>query len=139
MVADEIESKLSAKTRLYKGIQRRIDRPDLGKRSDRDRIEIFVEEDDENEYLQKTDTSRRKSEPIIDKKETLTMSVKIDNSERKKDFSGLRMSERFPTRKGISASLRERLGDMGNKPAKSPTRKENYDRRAYENEKDIKH
>ena len=47
------------------------------------------------------------------------------------------MSERFPTRKGISASLRERLGDMGNKPAKSPTRKENYDRRANENEKDI--
>lgn len=83
MVADEIESKLSAKTRLYKGIQRRIDRPDLRKGIDRDRIEIFVEEEDENECSHKNDASRRKSEPTIDKKETLTMSVKINSSERR--------------------------------------------------------
>ena len=30
------------------------------------------------------------------------------------DFSGTSMSERFPARKGISASLRDRLGDLGN-------------------------
>lgn len=135
MVADEIESKLSAKTRLYKGIQRRIDRPDLRKGIDRDRIEIFVEEEDENECSHKNDASRRKSEPTIDKKETLTMSVKINSSERRNDFSGVRMSERFPVRKGISASLRERLGDLGNKPAMSPPRKENDNRRTSENER----
>jgi hypothetical protein len=51
------------------------------------------------------------------------------------DFSGVRMSERFPVRKGISASLRERLGDLGNKPAMSPPRKENDNRRTSENER----
>ena len=66
MVADEIESKLSAKTRLYKGIQRRIERPDLS-RSGGDRVEIFEELDDVN-YTQ--ELARRKREPIMpDKRE----------------------------------------------------------------------
>ena len=81
MVADEIESKMSAKTRLYKGIQRRIDRPDVRKDFGSDQIEIYEEEEEENEMLHRPDQSRRKSEPIMgDKTETLTMSVKIQNS-----------------------------------------------------------
>ena len=43
MVADEIESKMSAKTRLYKGIQRRIDRPEVHKEFTSDKIEIYEE------------------------------------------------------------------------------------------------
>ena len=84
MVADEIESKLSAKTRLYKGIQRRIHRPEVSKRGGGDQIEIY-EEEEESEAYPRADTARRKSEPIVtDKKETLTMSVKIDNKGHKK-------------------------------------------------------
>ena len=85
MVADEIESKISAKTRLYKGIQRRIDRPEVRKSFGSDQIEIFEEEEEENDSLHRPDQSRRRSEPIIgDKNETLTMSVKIHNSNSKK-------------------------------------------------------
>merc|ERR1719412_1738175 len=112
MVADEIESKLSAKTRLYKGIQRRIERHDLS-RSGEDRVEIYEELDDVN-YTQ--ELARRKSEPIMpDKREKLTMSIKVDNKERRRDYSGRRMSERFPAKRGISASLRDRLGDVEGK------------------------
>ena len=79
MVADEIESKLSAKTRLYKGIQRRIDRTEVHKEHGSDRIEIFEEDEDENEGLYRIEQSRR-AEPILgNKSESLTMSVKINN------------------------------------------------------------
>ena len=84
MVADEIESKISAKTRLYKGIQRRIDRPEVPKEYGKDRVEIFEEEDDENDGLYRTEQSRRRSEPILGENETFTMSVKIDNSSNQK-------------------------------------------------------
>ena len=47
------------------------------------------------------------------------------------------MSERFPVRKGISPSLRERLGDLGSKPAMSPPWKENYNRNTSENERNV--
>jgi molecular chaperone GrpE len=42
------------------------------------------------------------------------MSIKINNSKSTKNFSEKSMSERFPIRKGISSSLRERLGDWAN-------------------------
>jgi len=126
MVADEIESKLSAKTRLYKGIQRRIDRPEVHKEHGSDRIEIFEEDEDENEGFYRIEQSRR-TEPILgDKNESLTMSVKINNRSNQKDFSGVRMSERFPARKGISASLRQRLGDFGNKATSHEQSRDNF-------------
>lgn len=133
MVADEIESKLSAKTRLYKGIQRRIDRTDMRIGMTGERIEIFEEEDEENDLHHRADSARRKSEPIIgDKRETLTMSVKINSSKSGKDFSGMRMSERFPAKKGISASLRERLGDVGANKALNSNEEKEYNRRPFE-------
>ena len=85
MVADEIESKLSAKTRLYKGIQRRIDRTESKIGMTGERIEIFEEEDEENELYYKADPARRRSEPVIgDKGENLTMSVKINSNRNRK-------------------------------------------------------
>ena len=81
MVADEIESKMSAKTRLYKGIQRRIDRPEVRK----DKIEIYEEDDYENEGLYGGEQTRHRSDCHLgDKNETLTMSVRINNSDTKK-------------------------------------------------------
>ena len=125
MVADEIESKLSAKTRLYKGIQRRIHRPDVNTRGAEDRIEIY-EEEEENEGYVNVESARHRNDPVIsNKKETLTMSVRVDNRERRKGFSGVRMSERFPPRKGISASLRDRLGDFGHKQQSKDSWEEN--------------
>ena len=81
MVADEIESKMSAKTRLYKGIQRRIDRPEVRK----DKIEIYEEDDYENEGFFGGEQTRHSSDCHLgDKNETLTMSVRINNSNTKK-------------------------------------------------------
>ena len=45
------------------------------------------------------------------------------------------MSERFPVRKGISASLRERLGDLGNKQAMSSPWQEDYNDRTSINQR----
>ena len=130
MVADELESKLSAKTRLYKGIQRRIDRPEVQRGLDEDRVEIYEEDEEEDNGYHKNDINRRKSEPIFgDGMEGLKMSIKINNSKSTKNFSEKNMSERFPTRKGISPSLRERLGDGANNAQR--INKKDRDRRQF--------
>ena len=87
MVADEIESKQSAKTRLFQGLKRRV-------ANNSSRIEIFEEEmeDEEEEVPEAAEAA-----VPLDRRD-LRMTIRVDNDRRPTNDSVRGLNERFHAR-----------------------------------------